>query len=143
MKKNVALLALVCLLGLALATGSDVTTSDLSPSAPQKVKLYYGTYGSNDYVWGTANPSLPNDAWMLHSEMPGRMMDNACATDGNHVYVLAGYGTSNVLYRHAIGSTTWETMAPCPLDISNGGAAIIGDTLYYCSGYSYFTGHDR
>ncbi|MCR4423396.1 MAG: kelch repeat-containing protein [bacterium] len=140
MRKNVALLALVSLLGLVFAAGSDVTTSDLSQSAPQKVKLYYGTYGSNDYVWGTVNPSLPTDAWMLHSEMPGRMMDNACATDGNYVYALAGYGTTYALYRHQIGSTTWQTMAPCPLDISNGGAAIIGDTLYYCSGYSYSLG---
>ncbi len=59
MRKNVALLALVSLLGLVFAAGSDVTTSDLSQSAPQKVKLYYGTYGSNDYVWGTVNPSFP------------------------------------------------------------------------------------
>lgn len=137
MKKNVALFALVCLLGLAFAAGSDVTTSDLSQGTPQKVKLYYGTYGSNDYVWGTVNGSLPTDVWMYHSEMPGRMMDNACATDDNFVYVLAGYGTTNVLYRHQVGSATWQTMAPCPMDISNGGAGIIGDTLYYCSGYSY------
>ncbi|MGQ9707635.1 MAG: kelch repeat-containing protein [bacterium] len=140
MKSNVTLLTVVCLLGLALAAGPAVTTSDVSQGEPQKIKLYYGTQGSNDYLWGTVNTGLPSDAWMLHSEMPGRMMDNACATDGNHVYVLAGYGTTNVLYRHAIGSTTWETKASCPLDISNGGAAIIGDTLYYCSGYSYTIG---
>ncbi|MEO0067676.1 MAG: kelch repeat-containing protein [candidate division WOR-3 bacterium] len=139
MKSKVTVITLVCLLGLALA-GPWATTSDLSQGEPQKVKLYYGTYGSNDYFWGTVNSSLPTDAWLYHSEMPGRMMDNACATDGNYVYVLAGYGTSNALYRHAIGSTTWETRASCPLDISNGGAGIIGDTLYYCSGYSYGMG---
>lgn len=140
MKYNVALLALVCFLGLALAAGTEVTTSDVSQGESQKVKLYYGTYGSNEYVWGTVNRKIPTDVWMLHSEMPGRMMDNACATDGNYVYVLAGYGTTNALYQHQVGSTTWQTLAPCPLDISNGGAAIIGDTLYYCSGYSYSLG---
>ncbi len=140
MKHKVAILALVCFLGLVLAAGSEVTTSDVSLGEPQKVKLYYGTYGSNDYVWGTVKTKLPTDAWLYHSEMPGRMMDNACATDGDYVYVLAGYGTSNVLYRHQVGSTTWQTLAPCPMDISNGGAAIIGDTLYYCSGYSYTVG---
>ncbi len=137
MKDKVAVLMLVCLIGLVFATGSEVGTSDLSQGEPQKVKLYYGTYGSEEYVWGAVSRQIPTDAWMLHSEMPGRMMDNACATDGNYVYVLAGYGTSNVLYRHQVGSTTWQTLAPCPMDISNGGAAIIGDTLYYCSGFSY------
>ncbi len=142
MKKSVTVLALVVFVGLVFATGSGVTTSDLSQGAPQKVKLYYGTYGSNDYVWGTVSGSVPADAWMYHSEMPGRMMDNACATDGNYVYVLLGYAgsgldTAKMLCRHAIGSTTWDTLAPCPMPISNGGAAIIGDTLYYCAGYSY------
>ncbi len=136
-KSKVALLTLVCLFGLTFAVSPEVTDSDNNQGGAQKVKLYYGTYGSDDYVWGTVNSPMPTDAWLYHSEMPGRMMDNACATDGNYVYVLAGYGTTNVLYRHAIGSNTWETRAPCPLDISNGGAAIIGDTLYYCSGYAY------
>ncbi len=74
--------------------------------------------------------------WQFHSEMPGRMMDNAAVTDGNYVYVLAGRGTSNVVYRHAVGSNSWDSVASCPLDIYGGGAALIGDTIYYCSGFS-------
>ncbi|MEO0051518.1 MAG: hypothetical protein ABIK11_03080, partial [candidate division WOR-3 bacterium] len=59
MKHKVAILALVSVLALALAAGPEVTTSDVSQGEPQKVKLYYGTYGSNDYVWGTVKTQLP------------------------------------------------------------------------------------
>jgi N-acetylneuraminic acid mutarotase len=134
--------AVSVLLGVAVCLSLAVQpTSISSDAAPQtgmaeRVKLYYGAYGSNDFVWGTASDALPTpDAWQYHSEMPSRMMDNVAATDGDHVYVAAGYTVGRVLYRHAVGSTAWETMAQCPLPLTTGGAAIIGDTFYYCGGY--------
>ncbi|MDH5683994.1 MAG: T9SS type A sorting domain-containing protein [candidate division WOR-3 bacterium] len=141
MKKAIPLL-LTILFTLALA-GNELTNA--TPKIDTKpIKLYYGTIGSNDYIWGTTTVSNPTDAWMFHSEMPERLMDNACATNGTHVYVVSGYNTTypTRLFRHAVGSTTWEQLTPPPMNITNGGCAIIGDTLYYCSGHTY-TGTPR
>ncbi|MEO0079844.1 MAG: kelch repeat-containing protein [candidate division WOR-3 bacterium] len=134
MKSSTIMLGLVLLLGLSLA----VTNSDQT----EKVKLYYGTIGSEDYIWGTAPAGNPADAWQLHSNMPQALMDNCAAANDSHAYVISGYNTSHprFLFRHPIGSTTWQTLAQPPQEISNGGCAIIGDTLYYCSGYTYETG---
>jgi len=136
MKTSAIMLGLVLLLGVSLA----VTNSDAGNI--EKVKLYYGTIGSNQFVWGTTGPNSPAEAWQLHSNMPSVMMDNCAAANNTHVYVVTGYdgAQSRYLYRHAIGSTTWETMAPPPIEVTNGGCGIIGDTLYYCSGYSYTIG---
>jgi hypothetical protein len=134
MRATVVALALLLAFGIGLA-GFPATNPDGQQGQTRLVKLYYGLPGSNDYVSSEAPANVPTDAWQFLSEMPGRMMDNAAATDGNHVYAAAGYGTANVLYRHAVGSATWETRAPCPLDLCTGGAAIIGDTFFYCGGY--------
>jgi len=123
---------------LSLAAQATSISSDAAPQTGtvERVKLYYGAYGSNDFVWGTTTEAMPTpDAWQFHSEMPSRMMDHVAATDGNHVYVAAGYTVGRVFYRHAVGGTTWETMAQCPLPLTTGGAAIVGDTFYYCGGY--------
>ena len=135
--KTSVIMTLVLALGIAFA---GIPTSDVPVQEP--ARFYYGLPGSNDYVQGTVTPDNPTDAWALHSNMPAQLMDNCCAANATHSYVLSGYNTSHpkTLFRHATGSTTWETMAPPPQEISNGGCAIIGDTLYYCSGYSYSFG---
>ncbi|MEO0081692.1 MAG: T9SS type A sorting domain-containing protein [candidate division WOR-3 bacterium] len=133
MKATVMLLAFVLGAGLASVPATEATEQQ---NQPELVKYYYGLPGSDDYVLGPASEPQATDAWAQHSTMPTAMMDNAAATNGSHVYVAAGYSTGYVLYRHAVGSTTWETMAPCPLNITTGGAAIIGDTFYYCGGYA-------
>ncbi|MEO0077807.1 MAG: kelch repeat-containing protein [candidate division WOR-3 bacterium] len=139
MKRNVMLLALSLVIGMTLAA-EPVANSDIGGA--RTVRLYYGVVGSNDYIEGTAGPDQAADAWAQHSTMPTVMMDNAAASNATHSYVVTGYDGSSgrYLYRHATGSTTWETMAQPPQEISNGGCAIIGDTLYYCSGYSYGSG---
>lgn len=128
------ILTLVLGLGLAIASAP---TSDTP--APERVKFYYGLPGSEDYVLGTTGPSIPGDAWQLHSNMPDLLMDLACARNETHVYVVSGYNSAHPrgLYRCPVGGTTWETMAQPPQEICNGGCAIIGDTFYYCAGYSY------
>ena len=138
MKAKVMLLS-IALVVLALA--GPTTTSDASQPNSTRVKLYTGVIGSDDYIWGTAGPSLPTDAWALHSNMPSAMMDNTAASNDQYGFAITGYNTGNprFLYRHATGGTTWTTMAAPPLEMSNGGAAIVGDTLYYCGGYSYGT----
>lgn len=131
------------LLGLAvclsLMAQPAIALSDAAPRSGTAVKLYYGAYGSNDFTWGTVDAPSPADAWQVHSQMPNRMMDNVAATDGNHVYVAAGYDIGQLFYRHAVGSTNWETMTQCPMSLTTGGAAIIGDTFYYCGGYDQMT----
>jgi N-acetylneuraminic acid mutarotase len=127
------LLGLTVCLSLGATTASN--SSDAAPVPGTAVKLYTGLYGSNDFMWGTTETPPPIAAWQVHSEMPNRMMDNVAATDGNHVYVAAGYNIGQVFYRHAVGSTNWETMTQCPMYLTTGGAAIIGDTFYYCGGF--------
>ncbi|MEO0079140.1 MAG: T9SS type A sorting domain-containing protein [candidate division WOR-3 bacterium] len=134
MRVTVTVIALFLALGTVLASSPATNPEEATPQ-PKKIKLYYGLPGSNDFFWADAPENQPADAWQVHSELPARMMDNAAATNGSHVYVAAGYNIGNVFYRHDINSTTWETMAPCPLDLCTGGAAIIGDTFYYCGGY--------
>ncbi len=130
MRPSVIAMTLVLVVGLASAGVSDAYVP-----AENTVKLYYGLPGSNDYVLGTAGPQEPSFAWQQHSSMPTAMMDNAAAANETHVYVAAGYSIGRVFYRHEVGGTTWETLAQCPLDLSTGGAALIGDTFYYCGGY--------
>jgi len=134
MKKSVIVL-MVLALGATFAAASQAGTS-------VPVKLYYGLPGSNDYILGTTGPDNPADAWLHFTDMPSVMMDNCATSDAAYSYALTGYAPGNprFLYRHAVGSTTWETKAPPPVELSNGGCAIVGDTLYYCSGYSYGTG---
>jgi hypothetical protein len=131
------ILTLVLALGMAFA----VPSFSNSPG-PERVKLYTGTYGSNQFVWGYAPAGSPLDAWVGHSNLPQALMDNAAAGDSANVYVLAGYNASSAayLFRHAVGGTTWTTLTAPPVYITNGGCAVIGDTLYYCSGYSYTAG---
>jgi hypothetical protein len=132
MKARVLLQLLVAAaVALALAPAAGSSSGD-------KVKLYYGTIGSNDFVWGTAGPQAPTDAWQQHSLMPQALMDLCCASNGTNVYVVSGYNASSprFLLSHPVGGTTWTTLAPPPIEVSNGGCAVIGDTLFYCSGYS-------
>jgi len=103
------------------------------------VKLYYGTIGSNDYILGTAGPNDPTDAWAQHSLMPQMLMDNAACASATNAYVLSGYNTSHpkFLLSHATGGTTWTTLAAPPIEVCNSACAVLGDTIYYPSGYTY------
>jgi len=131
---SVLLGAVVC---LSVVASPCLALSDAAPQTAEaaRVRMYYGAYGSDDFVWGAADASPSIDGWQLHSEMPSAMMDHVVATDGNYVYVAAGYTVGQVFYRHAVGDTTWETMTQCPVDLTTGGAAVIGDTFYYCGGF--------
>ncbi|MFO7676215.1 MAG: FlgD immunoglobulin-like domain containing protein [bacterium] len=135
MRTTVVVLVLALVAGAAFA-GFPATdpTGEREPQ-PVRVKLYTGLPGSEDYFWGTAPAGGGTDAWTIHSEMPNRMMDHVAAASASHVYVAAGYTVGRVFYRHAIGSTTWETLTQCPMWLTTGGAAVIGDTFYYCGGY--------
>ncbi|MFO7638094.1 MAG: FlgD immunoglobulin-like domain containing protein [bacterium] len=132
------ILTLVLLLGAAYAVNP---VAELT-AEPQAVKFYYGLPGSADYVSGTLPPGTPTDAWAQHSLLPAMLMDNAACATATHVYAVSGYNASNprILASLANGSTTWETKAQPPIELSNAGIAALGDTLYYCSGYSYGTG---
>lgn len=134
MRTTVVLLALLVVMGAVLAQ-APATHPNLPAPEPVRVKIYTGLPGSEDYHWGYVPRTHLTDAWMVHSEMPTGMMDNAVASNATHVYAAAGYSTGHVLYRWPIAGGAWQTMAPCPLDLCTGGAAIIGDTFYYCGGY--------
>lgn len=136
MRASVIAMTLVLVVGLAFAGASDTDVP-----AENKVKLYYGTIGSDDYIWGTTSAPVQSDAWMLHSEMPASLMDNSAASNETHAYAFMGYNTAHprVLARHAIGSTTWETLEQPPQELCNGNGAIVGDTIFYVSGYTYAT----
>jgi len=128
------ILALIAAVALAGVPATDLGQQN-------QVKLYYGTVGSNDYILGTGGPSSSTDAWAQHSLMPQMLMDNAACATATNAYVVSGYNASHpkYLFSHATGGTTWSTLAAPPIEISNGGIAAVGDTLYYCSGYSYGT----
>jgi len=134
MRASVMAMTLVLVVGFAFAGASD---TDLP--AENRVKLYYGTIGSDDYIWGTTSVPVQTDAWMYHSEMPASLMDVSAAATETHGYVFFGYNTAHprVLARHAVGSTTWETLAQPPQELCNGNGAIVDDTIFYVSGYTY------
>ncbi len=134
MKISITILTLSLFCGFVLAQTPATATSS-APVQPELVKYYYGLPGSDDYVLGPASPEQNTDAWQQHSTMPAVMMDNAAAANASHIYVAAGYNVGKVFYRCPIGNTNWETLPDCPLDLCTGGAAIIGDTFYYCGGY--------
>jgi hypothetical protein len=129
------------MLVLALATGLALAAPAAS-DVPAQARFYYGLPGSEDYVIGTVSAGAPTDVWAQHSLLPQMLMDNAATANATHVYALSGYNASNprMLASLANGATTWEAKAQPPIEMSNSGAAIVGDTLYYCSGYSYGTG---
>jgi hypothetical protein len=88
---SVLLLLTAC---LSFAAQPALTSSDAVSPSRTAVKLYYGAYGSSDYVSGTTSQSpTTDDGWQFHSEMPGRMMDHVVATDGEYIYATAAYGT--------------------------------------------------
>lgn len=134
MRIRAMLLTIILSFGAAVA-GTPATAAGWEPNQPALVKYYYGLPGSNDYVLGPAGSPQATDAWQRHSKMPAIMMDNAAAANASHVYVAAGFNVGKVFYRCPVGGTTWQTLAQCPLELCTGGAAIIGDTFYYCGGY--------
>jgi hypothetical protein len=126
------------MLTLVLAAGVLFAAPGPGNNSSQ-VKFYTGAYGSSQFIWGHAALRSPLGAWEFHSNLPQATMDNAAAGNDDSTWVIAGYNSNSASYMfsHAVGRATWTTDNAPPLYVTNGGCAIIGDTLYYCSGYSY------
>ncbi len=110
-----------------------------APALAEKVKIYTGVPGSDQFHWGTAPNPVPTDDWTAFGTMPLALMDNMVCTDGKYIYVPGGYtntGTGSTDFnRYDPLGNTWASLASLPIAITTTGAAIIGDTLYIAGGY--------
>lgn len=108
-----------------------------APALAEKVKIYTGIPGSDQFHWGNAPAAGPADDWTAFGTMPVALMDNMVCTDGKYIYVAGGYtGTGSTAFnRYDPLRNTWTALASLPIAITSTGAAIIGDTLYIAGGY--------
>jgi hypothetical protein len=136
-------------------TGWDYWTApyqlDLTSYAGQTVKIAWhaddGTGGPGVwYAWGVDDITVSSSGggpsgWLYHSSLPYGYMDHAAISANGYVYVPGGYSTSadsgKAVVRGDLSMHTWSTQTSLPMPLCNGGAGIIGDTLYVCGGYSY------
>lgn len=107
------------------------------PALAEKVKIYTGVPGSDQFHWGNAPAGGPTDDWTMFGTMPVALMDNMVCTDGKYIYVPGGYtGTGSTAFnRYDPLQNTWTSLASLPIAITSTGAAVIGDTLYIAGGY--------
>ncbi len=108
-----------------------------APALAEKVKIYTGIPGSDQFHWGNAPVAGPTDDWTMFGTMPVSLMDNMVCTDGKYIYVPGGYtGTGSTAFnRYDPLRNAWTTLASLPIAITSTGAAVIGDTLYIAGGY--------
>lgn len=112
-----------------------------APALAERVKIYTGVPGSDQFHWGNAPAAGPSDDWTAFGTMPLSLMDQMVCTDGKYIYVLGGYagGPSTACYKYNPLRNTWTAIADMPLAICNTGAAVIGDTIYVAGGFTYST----
>lgn len=124
---------------------------DISSYAGQTVKIAWhadeGTGGPGVWwAWGVDDITVSSSgggpsAWQFHSNMPQACMDLAVASAPGQVYVAGSYAVTPdsgmTVARCDLSTHNWDAMTTLPMPICNGGAGIIGDTLYVCGGYSY------
>jgi N-acetylneuraminic acid mutarotase len=108
-----------------------------APALAERVKIYTGVPGSDQFHWGNAPAAGPADDWSAFGTMPLALMDNMVCTDGKYIYVPGGYtGTGTTDFnRYDPLRNTWTALASLPIAITSTGAAVIGDTLYIAGGY--------
>ncbi len=108
-----------------------------APALAERIKIYTGVPGSDQFHWGTAPAAGPADDWTMFGTMPVALMDNMVCTDGKYIYVPGGHtGTGSTAFnRYDPLQNTWTTLASLPIAITSTGAAVIGDTLYIAGGY--------
>lgn len=108
-----------------------------TPALAERVKIYTGIPGSDQFHWGMAPNNGPTDDWTAFGTMPVALMDNMVCTDGRYIYVPGGYtGTGSTAFnRYDPLRNTWTALASLPIAITSTGAAVIGDTLYIAGGY--------
>jgi hypothetical protein len=125
---------------------------DLTSYAGQRVKLAWhaddGTGGPGVwFCWGVDDITVTSAGgghptnWVFHSHMPEGYMDNAAVSVPGYVYVASGYNSNadsgRTVARCDVSTHTWDALTTLPMPVCNGGAGIIGDTLYVCGGYTY------
>jgi len=136
-------------------TGWDYWTApyqvDISSYAGQTVKIAWhaddGTGGPGVWwAWGIDDIVVSSSGggpsgWQFHSRLPYGYMDHAVVSANDYVYVPGGYSasadTGMAVVRCDLSTHNWSTQTALPMPLCNGGAGILGDTLYVCGGYSY------
>lgn len=109
-----------------------------APALAERVKIYTGVPGSDQFHWGNAPAAGPADDWTAFGTMPLSLMDQMVCTDGKYIYVLGGYGSGSGAdcYKYDPLRNSWAAIANMPIALNCGAAAIIGDTLYVANGYN-------
>jgi hypothetical protein len=123
---------------------------DLTSYAGQRVKIAWhadeGTGGPGIWTaWGIDDIVVSSTgapaAWQYHSSLLEACMDLAVASAPGNIYVAGSYSTApdsgKTIARCDLSTHNWDALTMLPMPICNGGAGIIGDTLYVCGGYSY------
>jgi N-acetylneuraminic acid mutarotase len=98
-------------------------------------------------VTATINPTAvatPVSTWIRLAPIAGgKRQEHAVAALGGKIYVIGGFVTAtgqqvalitDTVEAYDIGSNTWETVAPLPLEIHHTVAAVVGDRLYAIGG---------
>jgi len=112
------------------------------PKGMVPVQLSFGTHYSPNFHQGFA-PAEPRqaDAWANWGNLPIGLMDHMGATSATRQYIVGGLdvswlGSAQLYENDPVNPGVWTTLTPMPFDLCNGAAALIGDTLYVCGGYT-------
>ncbi len=110
----------------------------MAATAPaEKVKIYTGIPGSDQYYCGNVPAGGPSDDWTAFGTMPASLMDIMVCSDGKYIYVAGGYPSTTAFNRYDPLRNQWTSLSALPMELAVGAAAVIGDTLYVVGGYNY------